>query len=79
MWDDVIYPYSGISFDEVALTKLKIRVTVHFLENDDISLVRKRCVLGLGLELRLRFGLVLGLAEIRFRSNVFSSMCEREK
>jgi len=43
-----------------------------FSKNDVISSVQKRyCALALGLELRL------GLAEIRFQSNVFSSKCSR--
>jgi len=45
-------------------------VSVHFSKNDVISSVRKHyCVLG--------FGFGLGLAKIRFRSNVFSSKCSR--
>jgi len=45
-------------------------------KNDVISSVRKRyCALGSGLG--LEFGFELGLAKIRFRSNVFSSKCCR--
>jgi len=35
------------------------------------------CGLGLGLGLDLGLGLELGLAEICFRSNLFSSKCSR--
>jgi len=56
---------------------LKFRVSVvctFSRKNDVISLVRKHYrALGLGLELGL------GLAEIRFRSNVFSSKCSRSQ
>jgi len=54
-------------------------VSVHFLEKkNDISSVRKHyCALGLRFGLEIGLGIELGLAEIRFWSNVFSSLCSR--
>jgi len=53
---------------------MSLRMSVHFLEKPRISSSRKRfCDLRLGLQLRLE----LGLAKIRFRSNVFSSKFSR--
>jgi len=66
------------------MTKNKIGLFVHFLQNDVVLSVQKyNCDLGLEfalwLWLGLHLGLGLGLAEIRFRSNVFSSKCSRSQ
>jgi len=74
-----VYNYFGRNMYKNALFLLKNCKNcpaISISKNDVISSVRKHyCALGIGLEFVL--GLRLGLAEIRFWSNVFSSKCSR--